>query len=106
MSEKIKENSIIKAPFLPELARVIKFSQKDNFYEIELVTEKSNQYFKKMLTPEDMAKIETLQGELLNLNKNPEEFFFLIEAYRIRLAYQFDPLLAINVSQIDPLPHQ
>src|SRR6266481_4965899 len=28
------------------------------------------------------------------------------EAYRIRLAYLFDPLLAVHTSLIDPLPHQ
>jgi hypothetical protein len=30
----------------------------------------------------------------------------LIEAHRIRLAYQFAPHLAVSVSQVDPLPHQ
>jgi hypothetical protein len=28
------------------------------------------------------------------------------EAHRIRLAYLFDPLLAIHTSLVDPLPHQ
>jgi superfamily II DNA or RNA helicase len=28
------------------------------------------------------------------------------EAYRIRLAYLFDPYLALHTSQVDPLPHQ
>src|SRR5258708_26256056 len=28
------------------------------------------------------------------------------EAYRIHLAYLFDPLLAVHTSLIDPLPHQ
>jgi SNF2 family DNA or RNA helicase len=28
------------------------------------------------------------------------------EAYRIRLAYLFDPLLAVHTSLVDPLPHQ
>ena len=28
------------------------------------------------------------------------------EAHRIRLAYLFDPLLAIHTSVLDPLPHQ
>lgn len=28
------------------------------------------------------------------------------EAYRVHLAYLFDPLLAVHTSQIDPLPHQ
>ena len=40
------------------------------------------------------------------LSDNAEDFFFFIEASRIRLAYQFDPHLAISVSQVDPLPHQ
>jgi SNF2 family DNA or RNA helicase len=36
-------------------------------------------------------------GELLRL---------VSEAYRIRLAYLFDPLLAVHTSAIEPLPHQ
>src|SRR5207302_7559788 len=28
------------------------------------------------------------------------------EAYRIRLAYLFDPLLAVHTSVVEPLPHQ
>src|SRR2546428_7648256 len=28
------------------------------------------------------------------------------EAYRIKLAYLFDPLLAVHTSLVDPLPHQ
>src|SRR5512135_1106627 len=28
------------------------------------------------------------------------------EAHRIRLAYLFDPLLAVHTSLVDPLPHQ
>jgi len=42
----------------------------------------------------------------LCLSGNPEAFFLAIEAHRIRLAYEFDPLFAVNVSQVDPLPHQ
>lgn len=37
---------------------------------------------------------------------DPEAFFLVNEGRRIRLAHQFDPLYAVNVSQIDPLPHQ
>src|SRR5688572_17084884 len=33
-------------------------------------------------------------------------FRLVSEAYRIRLAYLFDPLLAVHTSLIDPLPHQ
>jgi superfamily II DNA or RNA helicase len=33
-------------------------------------------------------------------------FRLVSEAYRIRLAYLFDPLMAVHTSLIDPLPHQ
>lgn len=35
-----------------------------------------------------------------------EKFKLVSEAYRIRLAYIFDPMMAIHTSMIDPLPHQ
>ena len=33
-------------------------------------------------------------------------FRLVSEAHRIRLAYFFDPLLAVSTSLVDPLPHQ
>jgi hypothetical protein len=33
-------------------------------------------------------------------------FRLVSEAYRIRLAHLFDPLLAVHTSLVDPLPHQ
>src|SRR5262249_55937708 len=33
-------------------------------------------------------------------------FRLLSEAHRIRLAYLFDPLLAVHTSLVEPLPHQ
>lgn len=33
-------------------------------------------------------------------------FRLVSEAYRIRLAYLFDPMLAVHTSLIDPFPHQ
>lgn len=33
-------------------------------------------------------------------------FKLVSEAYRIRLAYLFDPLLAVHTSLLEPLPHQ
>ena len=35
-----------------------------------------------------------------------ETFRLVSEAYRIQLAHQFDPLLAVHISQVEPLPHQ
>ncbi len=35
-----------------------------------------------------------------------ELFRLVSEAHRIRLAYLFDPLLAVHISNVEPLPHQ
>ena len=35
-----------------------------------------------------------------------ELFRLAAEAHRIRLAYLFDPLLAVHISNVEPLPHQ
>lgn len=37
---------------------------------------------------------------------DPERFRLVSEARRIRLAYLFDPRLAVHLSLLDPLPHQ
>src|ERR1700693_1705807 len=37
---------------------------------------------------------------------DPELFRLVTEAHRIRLAYLFDPLLAVHTSLVEPLPHQ
>jgi hypothetical protein len=35
-----------------------------------------------------------------------EEFKLAAEAYRIDLAYLFDPMMAVHTSNVEPLPHQ
>lgn len=41
-----------------------------------------------------------------SFNASSEKFKLISEAYRIRLAYIFDPMMAIHTSIIEPLPHQ
>lgn len=41
-----------------------------------------------------------------SFNASSEKFKLVSEAYRIKLAYVFDPMMAIHTSMIDPLPHQ
>ncbi|HLT19372.1 MAG TPA: helicase-related protein [Thermomicrobiales bacterium] len=46
------------------------------------------------------------QGRPWSFDGDGELFRLVSEAQRIRLAYLFDPLLAVHSSIIDPLPHQ
>ena len=45
-------------------------------------------------------------GPAFNFDAPGETFQLVAEAYRIRLAYLFDPLLAVHTSLVQPLPHQ
>jgi len=45
-------------------------------------------------------------GTPWSFDGDPDLFRLVSEAHRIRLAYLFDPLLAVHTSLVDPLPHQ
>lgn len=45
-------------------------------------------------------------GKPWSFDGEPDLFRLASEAHRIRLAYLFDPLLAVHTSLVDPLPHQ
>ena len=45
-------------------------------------------------------------GQPWSFDGAPDLFRLVAEAYRIRLAYLFDPLLAVHTSLVEPLPHQ
>ncbi len=45
-------------------------------------------------------------GTAWAFDADPSLFRLVSEAYRIRMAYLFDPWLAIHLSQVEPLPHQ
>ena len=46
------------------------------------------------------------QGQPWSFDGDPALFRLVSEAQRIRLAYLFDPLLAVHTSLVEPLPHQ
>ncbi len=60
-----------------------------------------------LLNPQDIAQLELLENTYMrSFSADGSKFRLVSEAYRIRLAALFDPLLAVSTSQIDPLPHQ
>ena len=61
----------------------------------------------RLLYREDEAALEIPQAERLwGFQADGQLLRLASEAYRIDLAYLFDPLLAVHTSLIDPLPHQ
>jgi SNF2 family DNA or RNA helicase len=55
----------------------------------------------------DEARLEVVeQGRPWSFDGDGALFRLVSEALRIRLAYLFDPVLAVHTSLVDPLPHQ
>ena len=53
------------------------------------------------------GELEVLQaGKPWSFDGDADLFRLVSEGHRIRLAYLFDPLLAVHTSLVDPLPHQ
>lgn len=60
-----------------------------------------------LLYRDDEPRLELLQsGRPWSLDGDGALFRVVSEAHRIRLAYLFDPLLAVHTSLLEPLPHQ
>jgi superfamily II DNA or RNA helicase len=96
---------LITAPFLPGVAEVKQFVERRGYCRLEVVLE-DGRFLSKRLKPAQLAQVQVVQENELARVEKGEDFFFFIEAHRIRLAYQFDPQLAVSISQVDPLPHQ
>jgi SNF2 family DNA or RNA helicase len=102
----LKEGNIIEGPFWPERIRVISYRKIGASIEVYGVGLNTGRFYSRILTSSDLDKIKWVEAKKRDFSGDAESFFLVIEGRRIRLAHQFDPLYAVNVSQIDPLPHQ
>ena len=60
-----------------------------------------------ILYRDDEARLELVeQGRPWRFDGDGAKYRLVAEAHRIRLAYLFDPLLAVHCSLVEPLPHQ
>ncbi|MHA2407645.1 MAG: DEAD/DEAH box helicase [Candidatus Ranarchaeia archaeon] len=101
----LSEGELVEAPFFDGIGEVKKFQLKTGYILLELVLKKNMEFKTFRLTQDQMHLIKVVSEEF-SFCDDSQDFFLLIEALRTRLAYQFDPLLAVNISQIDPWPHQ
>ncbi|WP_347912710.1 helicase-related protein [Pseudomonas grandcourensis] len=60
-----------------------------------------------MLFRSDELRLELAQaGKPWAFDAQGSDFKLALEAWRIQLAYLFDPMMAVHTSNVDPLPHQ
>jgi len=100
-------DSILSGPYWPEKVRVIASRIIDeDMIKLDAAGVDSKTYYPCIISYSDLDKIKIEEERAVPFSADGEGFFLFVEAHRIRNAYQFDPLYAVNVSQVDPLPHQ
>jgi superfamily II DNA or RNA helicase len=97
---------VIEADFWPELVRIVATQPLGSRLKVEAVGTRSGQFYSRLFAPVELDLIQVAAPLGRDLAGRGEAFFLGIEAHRIRHAYQFDPLYAVSVSQVDALPHQ
>mgnify|MGYP005840679579 CR=1 FL=1 len=103
----IQHGTVLEGPFFKERVRVLSSSIiGEERLRIEAVGLKTNTFYNPILAIDDLEKLKVVVEGALSFSGDGEAFFLLMESHRIRNAFQFDPLYAVNVSQVDPLPHQ
>ncbi len=101
----IKEGNIVKGPFWAEPVRIHKLDEMGEYVHIIGSTIYSKNHIDQLLKPDDLDNLEIFK-DIIDFSASPEDSFFFVEATRFKYASLFDPLLAMNVSKIDPLPFQ
>jgi len=103
----IRPDDILQGPFWQERVRVLSVKNfGDNQVKIEAVGIDTKTFYNPILSEADLKNIEVIEEKPFKFSADGEALFLCIESRRIRNAFQFDPLYAVNVSQVDPLPHQ
>ena len=102
----LKSGTIIKSKRWSEPVEVDKI---DNFGEYVLVigsTIYSDNHVKDLVPIEEVRAEFDINPIEIDFSSDSNELFLAFETKRYRYASIYDPLLAINTSKVDPLPHQ
>jgi hypothetical protein len=97
---------IIEGAFWPERVQIISVKRVGSNIWLEGKGLTSNKLYSTILKENELVKVKKVLITKRNFSGDADAFFLFLEGKRIRFAFQFDPLYAVNVSQIDPLPHQ
>jgi len=101
----VKVGDIVRGPFWDEPVFVSQIEQQDEYVRIVGYTKNTNRGIDRLLSRSDFELLKPAESKI-DFAAPPEDTFFFIEATRFNYASLFDPLLAMSVSRIDPLPFQ
>ncbi len=101
----INKGDIIKSPLWPETVEVKLVEQTGNYIHLIGITTNTYSTVDQLIPENEAAKLTILSTDNL-FSEESWKVFLALENIRYRNASLYDPLLAMNTSKIDPLPHQ
>jgi len=101
----IRQGNIIKGLNWPEPVEIKFIEETEGYIHIVGVTTISQSHIDQLISQEEFSKLSVV-GTEITCSEDPGKVFLALEATRYQFASLYDPLLAMNTSKIDPLPHQ
>jgi len=101
----IKPGSIIKGSYWPEPVELKLIEDMGDYVHIVGATKISRDHVDQIIPREEFETF-IIEGLKSAFSEDPWKVFLSLETIRYRFASMYDPLLAMNTSKVDPLPHQ
>lgn len=103
--DNIRKGTIIKGPNWPEPVEIKLIEEAGDYVHIVGATKSTHQHIDQLISKEEFAKFKLDQFKA-NFSEEAWKVFLALETTRYRFASMYDPLIAMNTSKVDPLPHQ
>ena len=101
----IKIGIIISGPKWPEPVEIKRVDHNGDYVHIVGATTLSNQHIDQLIPLNEFSDI-SIRTIDTDFKSEAWKVFLALESKRYRFASLYDPLLAMNSSKVDPLPHQ
>lgn len=105
MMDKNNRVTIISGPYWPEPVEIKLIEESGDYVHIVGSTKNSRQYVDQLISKEEFSRFK-LDEFRANFGEEAWKVFLALETIRYRFASMYDPLIAMNASKVDPLPHQ
>jgi len=100
----IKPGTIIEGPAWPEPVEINLIVEVDDYIHIVGATTRSRNHIDQLIHRKEFERL-TIAKSAPTFSVDPWKIFLALETRRYRYASEYDPLLAINTSKVDPLPY-
>lgn len=101
----VRPGVVISGPKWPEPVEVKKADNDGTYVHLVGATITTGQHIDQLIPISELADIHIRTIET-DFKAEPSKVFLALETKRYRFASLYDPLLAMNASKVDPLPHQ